>query len=153
MPPLWKWPYRALGHCGRWPRPRDLVLDFLAKNSGHWSAKDIYASPYPCLPQISLATIYRTLDLLTRMGLLNRLTMSDGQNRYEFSGDPAEKHRHHLICTRCGCIMDTTDFVNEEKRLIQLMEEAIKERHRFSIQGHQMTFYGLCPACQQEKPE
>ncbi len=152
MPRSWKSPFKTFGHCGRWTQPRDLVLGFLAENRGHWSAKDVYASLFPRHPQISLATIYRTLDLLTRMGVLNRLAMADGQNRYEFTGGPAENHHHHLICTRCGRIMDTTDFVDEEVKLIQLMEDAIKEKHRFVIEGHQMTFYGLCPACQQERP-
>jgi len=151
MPRSWKWRAFAGHHNGRWTEARDLILDFLAQNPGHLSAKEIYTSLYTRNPQLGLATVYRTLEFLSQMGLLGRLMAADGQTRYEFHPPSPGAHHHHLICTRCGRIFDTTDFVAEEVELIRKMEKAIKEKHRFLVKDHQMTFYGLCPHCQAPK--
>ncbi len=86
MARTWKWQPLAGGSYGRWTKTRDLVLDFLSKERGHLSAKEIYRAISAIYPQIGLATIYRTLELLTRLGYLNRLVSQDGQNLYEFKG-------------------------------------------------------------------
>ncbi len=150
MPCSWKWRSKASGYKGRWSRARDLVLDFLSHHKGHFSAKDIYTSLHHQFPRLGLATVYRTLELLTHIGFLTRLITADGQNRYEFKPPLPENHHHHLICLRCGQIWDTTDFVQEEVDLVHKMEKAIREKHRFLIADHQMAFYGFCPHCQKE---
>lgn len=144
----WKWQPAISGPYGRWTKTRDLVLDFLSKERGHLSAKEIYQALSTIYPQIGLATVYRTLELLTRLGFLNRLVSQDGQNRYEFKGPVSEAHHHHLICLRCGQIIDTNEHIQEEVSLIQKMEESIRQKYHFFIQEHQTTFYGLCSNCQ-----
>jgi len=144
----WKWRPEKSGAYGRWTKTRDLVLDFLAAHRGHLSAKEIYQALSATQPRIGLATIYRTLELLTRLGFLNRLLTQDGQNRYEFKAPLAESHHHHLICLSCGQIMDTTEHIQEETTLIRKMEESIRQKYNFFIQDHQTNFYGLCSRCQ-----
>ncbi len=151
MPDQWKWPLSQNGFVGRWTKTRNLILNFLSKKPGHLSAKEIYQALAPLHHQIGLATIYRTLELLTSLGFLNRLVSQDGQNRYEFKKPGLEGHHHHLLCLKCGQIIDTAENIQEEINLILKMEETIRQKYNFLIQEHQTTFYGLCSNCQKIK--
>ena len=84
MPGPHKWRHRLEGHVSRWTVPREAILEFLDRSSKHMSAKEIYASLYKSYPGMGLTTVYRTLDLLARMGLITKLILGDGQSRYEF---------------------------------------------------------------------
>jgi len=144
----WKWRPEKGGAYGRWTKTRDLIFDFLAAQRGHLSAREIYQALCVIHPRIGLATVYRTLELLTRLGFVNRLLTQEGQNRYEFKGPLAAAHHHHLICLSCGQIMDTTEHIQEETTLIRKMEESIRQKYNFFIQNHETNFYGLCSRCQ-----
>ena len=86
---------------------RLLVLSTLAKSSGnHMAAEEVYAQIQEQYPEIGLATVYRTLQLLYEMQLIDRINLDDGCVRYEighlFEGDMKHNH-HHLICRRVSC--------------------------------------------------
>jgi hypothetical protein len=68
-----KWQHRLHGHGARWTAPRSAILELLSRSSKHMSAKDVYGSLNRTHPGLGLTTVYRTLDLLVRMGLLNKL--------------------------------------------------------------------------------
>jgi Fur family ferric uptake transcriptional regulator len=147
MPGPYKWHHRFQGHVSRWTLPREVILGLLSRTSKHMSAKEIYASLYRMYPGIGLTTIYRTLDLLERIGLINRLSFGDGQNRYEFKAGEKKEHHHHLICTKCGKIIDYSDFVDEELDLVKKTEETLAKKYNFLIQDHNIDFLGLCEKC------
>lgn len=147
MPGPYKWQHRFQGHVSRWTLPREVILGLLSRTSKHMSAKEIYASLYKMYPGIGLTTIYRTLDLLERMGLVNRLSFGDGQNRYEFKSGEKKEHHHHLICTKCGRIIDYSDFLDEELELVKKTEEILAKKYNFVIQDHNIDFLGLCEKC------
>ena len=111
------------------------------------SAKDIYASLYASYPGIGLTTVYRTLELLFRLGLVQKLVAADGQSRYELKNEGKKGHHHHLICTACGKIIDYRDFVQDELELVKKTEEALARKHHFLIQDHNIEFLGLCEKC------
>ena len=75
--------------------PRRIILDLLLKTEGHLLAKEIYLKVNKKYPDIGLTTIYRTLDLLVKMGLINKFEFGEGQSRYELAWDFKE-HHHHL---------------------------------------------------------
>ena len=81
MPGRHKWQYRFRENVSRWTVPREIILDLLSRTSKHMSAKDIYASLYALYPGIGLTTIYRTLELLYRLGFVQKVTAGDGQSR------------------------------------------------------------------------
>jgi len=91
----YKWRRQFQGHVSRWTIPREAILNLLSQTSKHMSAKEIYATLYRIYPGIGLATIYRTIDLLSRMGLINKIDIGDGQSRYEFRS--GEKKEHHQL--------------------------------------------------------
>ena len=147
MPGPWKWQHRFREHGSRWTVPREVILDLLSRTSRHLSAKDIYAALYSFYPGIGLTTIYRTLELLGRLGLVQKISAGDGRSRYELKRGGGKDHHHHLICTQCGKIMDYRDFLQEEVELVKKAKETLARQHHFHITDHNMEFLGMCEEC------
>ena len=147
MPGPHKWKHRFEGNVSRWTVPREAILKFLSRSSKHMSVKEIYASLYKSYPGIGLTTVYRTLELLARMGIITKLTLGDGQSRYEFKSSEKEEHHHHLICTKCGKIIDYSEFLDEELNLVRKTEERLAKKYNFKILDHNIEFLGICEKC------
>ena len=139
------------GVCPRWTTPRDAVLAFLRKTKDHVSAKDVYRGLQAQFPGIGLTTVYRTLDLLNRAGVIAKINAGDGQTRYEQSLGGEKGHHHHLICTSCGKILDYRDFESEELDLIRKTEAVLAKKYRFEISGHNIEFRGRCENCRTQR--
>ena len=143
------WMHQRLVEEGlRLTEARRIILDILAGSSEHLSAEDIYMVVRGINPSVGFATVYRTLDILTRMCIVQKFDFGDGKARYELIGEEKnEAHHHHLVCRRCRKIINYTDFIEEEKELIKKTEEALARKHGFEIQNHIIHFYGLCEQC------
>ena len=100
---------------------RLLVLQVLAEHGDeHMTAEDIFELVKEDYPEIGLATIYRTVQLLLDMQLVDRIMLDDGCVRYEIGDflDEQEGHRHHhhhLICTECGNVSAFRDDLLEDQ--------------------------------------
>jgi Fur family ferric uptake transcriptional regulator len=127
--------------------PREAILKLLSRSQKHMSAKEIYASLHRSFPGMGLSTVYRTLDLLARMGIVTKLILGDGQSRYEFKSSEKEEHHHHLVCANCGKIIDYSEFLDEELRLVKKTEERLAKKYDFKIFDHNIEFLGLCNKC------
>lgn len=147
MPGQHHWQHRFRENVSRWTLPREVILDLLNRSSRHMSAKEIYGDLYAMYPGLGLTTVYRTLELLYRLGFVQKVTSGDGQGRYELRSEDKKGHHHHLICTKCGKIIDYRDFVQEELDLVKKTEEALVKKHNFLIQDHNIEFLGLCEKC------
>lgn len=131
--------------------PREAVIQALSTSGKHLSAEDIYMAVHQEYPAIGLTTIYRTLDILIRMGVVLKFDFGDGRSRYELTEAYSEKkHHHHLICTGCSRIIDYMDFLDDELELIKKTEKALSKKYNFQITGHMMQFYGLCDDCRKK---
>lgn len=124
---------------------RILVLQVLADKSGsHMTAEDIYELIREKYPEIGLATVYRTLQLLLEIQLVDSINMDDGCVRYEighmFEGEMKHNH-HHLICRACGTVFPFEDDLLDE------LESHIEEATGFHVLDHKLKFYGLCKDC------
>nr|WP_294491829.1 Fur family transcriptional regulator [uncultured Mediterraneibacter sp.] len=124
---------------------RILVLSVLEQNSGrHMTAEDIYELVSEDYPEIGLATVYRTLQLLWDMQLVDRLNLDDGCVRYEIGhllkGDARHNH-HHLICKSCHKVIPF------DGDLLDDLEHHIEESMGFHVLDHELKFYGLCREC------
>jgi len=151
MPGSDKWRNRMQGRIQRWTVTREAILDLLSQTSRHLSAKDIYASLYKECPRIGLTTVYRTLDLLYRSGLINKLVLGDGQARYEFKEGRKVAHHHHLVCLSCDKIIDYNEFEKEELELVQKTEALLSRKYKFLITDHNIEFLGYCASCRNTK--
>ncbi|MBW1912062.1 MAG: transcriptional repressor [Deltaproteobacteria bacterium] len=135
------------GHASRMTAPREAILEFVSTASKHMSAKEIYTSLQKKYPGIGLSTVYRTLNLLARMGIVTKLLLADGQCLYEFKSKGNNEHHHHLICTNCGIIIDYREFFEEELKLVRKTEAKLAKKYKFIIQDHNIEYLGLCEKC------
>jgi Fur family ferric uptake transcriptional regulator len=118
---------------------REAVIKILLENPNqHLAAEDIYAMVRKTHPEIGMATVYRTLELLSNEKIINQLNFEEGYSRYELE---SQTHHHHLICLRCGKIAEFNDA------LLEQVEEEIAQQHDFQIVGHLLKFYGYCSTC------
>jgi len=132
--------------------PRQAILNALSKTSKHLSAEDVYVAVHKIYPNVGLTTVYRTLELLVRMGLVFKFDFGDGRARYELSEGPkGVRHHHHLVCTNCGRAIDYTDFIDEEVELLNRTEKGLSKKYNFEITNHLIQFYGLCDSCRNKK--
>lgn len=120
------------------PQRLELVR-LIATSEGHPSAAGLYEQITVQFPTMSLATVYKTLDLLKDLGEVLEIGLRD-DNHYD--GNRPYPHPH-LICTRCQKIMDGEMEV-KVRTLVNEMEQVFG----FRIVRHQLDFYGLCPDCQ-----
>jgi Fur family ferric uptake transcriptional regulator len=147
LPGRHHWQHQFRENVTRWTLPREIILNLLSRSSRHMSAKEIYGALYTMYPGLGLTTVYRTLELLYRLGFVQKVSSGDGQGRYELRSEDEKGHHHHLICTRCGKIIDYRDFVQEELELVKKTEETLAKKHDFLIQDHNIEFLGLCEKC------
>jgi Fur family ferric uptake transcriptional regulator len=124
---------------------RKAILDVVQDRVGqHLSSEEIYDLVKVKSPEIGLATVYRTVQLLVELEILSKLSLDDGFVRYELNThDEDEHHHHHLICSECGRIIE----VKED--LLDSIEKDIEKKYAFLIKDHKLKFFGLCETCQQ----
>ncbi len=143
------WCYGRFREAGfRLTLPRQVILDILTQNPRHLSAEEVFLLVHKNYPGIGLATVYRTLDLLTQMGLVFKFDFGDGRSRYELADETMKVHHHHLVCTRCARIINYSDLAEKEKKFIKELEAELSKKYKFKINSHQLHFYGLCEKCQ-----
>jgi len=118
---------------------RDIILQIFVDAGRHLSAEELYARVKKTHPGIGFATVYRTLKLLTEAGLAEELRFEDGFTRYEYKA--SDGHHDHLICTKCGQIIE---FENER---IEELQQDVARKNRFQVQSHKLELYGLCSDC------
>ena len=116
---------------------RLVILQIIEEEGGHLSALDIYQLAQQRMPGLTEATVYRTLDFLTRNGLALVAHVGDGRLVYESA---AHKH-HHLICRDCG---ETVEIGTD---LLAALYDRFHEQTGYIIDCCHMTFFGLCPTC------
>ncbi len=134
-------------HCERWTIPREAIFSLLMKRQQHLSAKEVYALLQASNSEIGIATVYRTLDMLDKAGLVRKIQCRDGHLRYEYKRGDQSDHHHHLICTDCGKILNYRDFEKEELDLVRKTEEIMEKKYGFLVRDHNIEFLGLCEQC------
>jgi len=146
------WGHARLKENGyRLTMPRRIILDILNRANKHPSAEEIYLEAREIYPNIGMTTVYRTLDVLARVGLIQKFDFGDGRARYELIREPDdETHHHHVVCKGCGKVIDYNDFFDEETELIRKAKRGLFEKFGFKVTDHVIQFYGLCNECQEK---
>jgi Fur family ferric uptake transcriptional regulator len=144
-----RWGHRLRNHGFKCTPGRELILEVLEFYNEHLSPEEIFLKVQQEHPDIGLTTVYRTLDILVKSGMVIKLDFGDGKSRYELSENfNQKKHHHHLVCNSCGKIIDYSDFMNEEMEYLSKIEKALEKKHNFKIDTHVIQFYGKCLACE-----
>lgn len=123
------------------PQRQTILRTFLDNADRHLSAEDVYSLVKHEYPDMGLATVYRTLDLLAELGILQKNDFGDGRSRYEFTRKDVHNH-HHLICMNCGAVSEFDDD------LLESLEAVIFKRIQFKVVDHDLKFFGYCQKCQ-----
>lgn len=130
----------ALQKAGyRLTTPRLAVLAVLEAGACHASPNEVYDLGRAMYPELGLSTVYRTLDILTALGLVRPTYLGDAAQRFTLHHD---RQHHHLVCEDCGEITDV-----EEEGLAEVTTQ-IASRLGFQPHGHYLEIYGLCRRCQ-----
>jgi Fur family ferric uptake transcriptional regulator len=119
---------------------REAVIDLLGRQSCCLSAQEISDRLRRGGSDVGIASIYRALDLLHELGLVQRVEFGEGVARYE-PVVPGGEHHHHAVCDKCGRV---TAF--EDERLEQQLEQ-LAGRLKHSMSGHDLVIHGECPRC------
>ncbi len=124
-------------------KQRLLILEALDGCSDrHLTAEEIYEIVKNGYPRIGLATVYRTIQLLLNLGLIESVQLEDGYVRYEIGKSGEKSHRHHhLICLGCKKVIS---FQND---LLDDLENQIYESTSFQVVNHEVKLYGYCREC------
>lgn len=126
------------------PQRQEVLQIILDRPGKHLSAEDVHDILREKKSEIGLATVYRSLELLSELGVLQRMEFGDGRSRYEINTtDPTAHHHHHLICMKCGKVMEFEDD------LLENLEQDIEKKSGFRIANHEVKFFGHCKECRQ----
>lgn len=123
-------------------KQRRVILEELRKLTSHPTASEMYQITRRTLPKISLATVYRNLELLSQTGEIQKLNL--GTTEARFDGNPAD--HHHIRCMICGAIGDIHDLPQAD------LTSYPAERTDYQIVGYRLEYLGVCPKCMEEQP-
>ena len=121
-------------------RQRQVILEELRKLASHPTAAELYELARRRLPKISLGTVYRNLELLSRMGKVSKIKIAGSETR--FDGDLGE--HCHVRCIDCGRVDDIHGLPAD------LVSDEIENLTSYNILGHRLEFVGVCPDCYQK---
>ncbi|MBV9710140.1 MAG: transcriptional repressor [Ktedonobacteraceae bacterium] len=124
-------------------RPRRLIADRLielASKGEDFTTDDLWQELREVEPKMGRATVFRAVDKLVDMGLLNRIEFADGTHHYRVCGG---RHHHHLTCTHCHCVVEIDTCLPQEQLT------AIEKQTKFALEGHALTLFGRCENCRQ----
>ncbi|MGO3652684.1 ferric iron uptake transcriptional regulator [Vagococcus sp.] len=127
------------------PQREATVLVLLENEKDHLSAEEIHMLVKLKTPEISLATVYRTLEMLTELKVLDKVSFNDGLARYDMRKEGAKHFHHHLLCLECGNIEEI------EEDLLTDVEIIVEHDFKFKVKDHRLTFHGVCKKCQEAK--
>lgn len=128
------------------PQRRAIIEVLIENENAHLSSEEIYDKVRVNCPEIGLATVYRTMQLLDEINGISKLNLDDGCIRYEINIEGENNHHHHhLICKSCGAIIE----VKED--LLEAIEEKVEKTYKFNIKDHDLKFYGECSDCHNKK--
>jgi len=122
-------------------RQRKAVVDEIFSDNGHFEAEELVERLKRRSPRVSRATVYRTLELLKECQLVEKLDFGTQRSFYERVSP--DGHHDHLICTRCGNVIE---FHNER---LEALQREICGNFGFQESYHSLRIFGLCSKCGQ----
>lgn len=124
-------------------RPRHLIAGRIAEmgeGGSDFTIEDLWHELQARDPGIGRATVFRTVDILVREGILDRIPLSDGKHLYRVCG---RHHHHHVTCTTCRRVVEIEDCLSPE------LLKSIASTTSFEIEGHSLELFGSCPICRE----
>ncbi len=134
---------QVLGASGlRFTRQRALIMGIIRRGQGHLDADEVYRQARKKEPRLSLSTVYRSLQKLKELGLVDELHFDENHHHYEVK--PASEH-HHLMCLSCGRVIEF------DYPLSRYVKKKVNEAKDFDIIKAEVRMSGYCSRCQKER--
>jgi len=127
----------------RYTPQREAILKIFLSTERHLSVDELARIVKRRNRNIGYTTVYRTMKLLLESGLCGEVDIGDGITRFEHKY--GHRHHDHLICTRCGRLIEVT---NEE---IERLQEEMVKKHDFIPSGHKLEIFGRCRSCRSSR--
>ncbi|HEY41065.1 MAG TPA: transcriptional repressor [Dehalococcoidia bacterium] len=121
---------------------RALIMDIIRQGDEHLDADEVYRRARAKQPRLSLSTVYRTLQALKKVGLVEEVHIDETRHYYEIK--PPTEH-HHLVCLECGRVVEF------QYPLARLIKRKVIEAKDFEITGSEIRMTGYCPSCRQKR--
>ncbi len=121
---------------------RALILGIIHQGQGHLDADEVYRQARERQPRLSLSTVYRTLQMLKKLGLVEELHFDEAHHHYEIK--PPTEH-HHLVCLGCGRVVEF------QYPLARLVKRDVTEAKDFEIIDTELRMTGYCSDCRQRQ--
>lgn len=132
--------------------PRRLILEVLESSNEYLSAEDIYMEIYKRQPGIGIATVYRTLQLLSEVGTAQRVDTGDGKARYQLAPAGERQQRVILVCNSCSRTIPVPELDEQDRQRIVGLEESMSRRHGFAAAHSLVQMFGRCSECERTRP-
>jgi Fur family ferric uptake transcriptional regulator len=123
--------------------PRRIVLTEITRRTTPFTSAELLEEVQRKAPTIGRATVFRTIDLLCRLGIVQRIHEDAKGGRCHAYLACDDHHHHHLICERCGKV---TDF--REDATLDALVRGVEQRTAFRVESHRLELIGVCPDCQ-----
>ncbi|MFC4596701.1 Fur family transcriptional regulator [Cohnella hongkongensis] len=121
---------------------REITLKVLLENeSDHLSAEDVFMLVRQKFPEIGLATVYRTLELLAELQIVQKMNFGDGVARFDLRQEGHDHMHHHLVCRVCGALEEIQDDWLHE------LEQRVANEYGFKVTDHRLDFMGVYHTC------
>jgi len=124
---------------------KSILKVFLENKEEHLTVDEIHEYVIVANPEIGLATVYRNVQILSELNILNKLRLNDDFTRYELILNKEDhQYHHHMICNNCERIIE----VKED--LMESIEKTLEEHYGFSVIDRQVKYFGLCENCRRK---
>ena len=124
----------------RMTNQREIILAELKKSASHLSADELYERVRRIIPRLSLATVYRNLEILSTLHLIAKLEVGGRQKRFDYDVSDHD----HIYCIVCHRV-DNIELNRE-----QVSTVAAEGRQGYAVTGYRLEFAGICPECQKK---
>ncbi len=121
---------------------RLMILSAMESSHDHISAEEIYAQVAAKYPNVNISTVYRTLELLKKLGMVYEIDLGEGRIRYHAEGSG---HHHHLVCQDCGDVIDI-----DESALSSLKDILLRD-YNFRAELRHVAIFGFCEKCRKKQ--
>jgi|YelNatPaOPRAMG01_1025707.scaffolds.fasta_scaffold01486_1 Fur family ferric uptake transcriptional regulator len=136
-----------LGRMGyRNSSKRNIIISTFVSSNKHLNADELYGLVKKIDKGIGFVTVYRTLKLLVKYGFAKEVDFKDGFTRYEINDEATTEHGH-LICVRCGSVIEFKDHEIDE------LKNRVSKRNNFKPVFHRLEIFGICEKCKNKKDE
>jgi Fur family transcriptional regulator, ferric uptake regulator len=133
----------ALEEAGyRLTAPRRAVADLIGGRRGHFTADELLAESRRRRLGVTRATVFRSLDVLADLSLIERLDLPTGEHAF-VACEPA--HHHHIVCSSCGRSTEVDD------NGLEAVAAAVERQSGYRVDTHRLELFGLCPGCREAR--